>query len=61
VVGFDDSPSSRFVTPRLTTVHQPVEAMGAAMVRLLDHLITDPGEQHESVIMETHLVVRDSG
>lgn len=61
VVGFDDSPSSRFVTPRLTTVHQPVEAMGAAMVRLLDHLIADTGEEHESVVLETHLVVRDSG
>jgi DNA-binding LacI/PurR family transcriptional regulator len=61
VVGFDDSPSSRFVTPRLTTVHQPVEAMGAAMVRLLDDLIADTGTPHEDLVLETHLVIRDSG
>jgi DNA-binding LacI/PurR family transcriptional regulator len=61
VVGFDDSPSSRFVTPRLTTVHQPVEAMGAAMVQLLGDLIADPTGPHEDVVLDTHLVVRDSG
>jgi DNA-binding LacI/PurR family transcriptional regulator len=61
VVGFDDSPSSRFVTPRLTTVHQPVEAMGAAMVELLSALIADPTADHQDVVLDTHLVVRDSG
>jgi DNA-binding LacI/PurR family transcriptional regulator len=61
VVGFDDSPSSRCTTPRLTTVHQPVEAMGAQMVRLLDQLIQEPGQPHQNVVLDTHLVVRDSG
>jgi DNA-binding LacI/PurR family transcriptional regulator len=61
VVGFDDSPSSRLITPRLTTVHQPVEAMGAAMVRLLSDVIADPSGPHEDVVLDTHLVVRDSG
>ncbi|HST83181.1 MAG TPA: LacI family DNA-binding transcriptional regulator [Kineosporiaceae bacterium] len=61
VVGFDDSPSSRFVTPRLTTVHQPVEAMGTAMVHLLSDVIADPTGPHEDVVLDTHLVVRDSG
>jgi DNA-binding LacI/PurR family transcriptional regulator len=61
VVGFDDSPSSRFITPRLTTVHQPVEAMGAAMVHLLNDLIADATGPHEDVVLDTHLVVRDSG
>lgn len=61
VVGFDDSPSSRFVTPRLTTVHQPVEEMGAAMVQLLSSLIAEPNGPHEDVVLTTHLVIRDSG
>ena len=61
VVGFDDSPSSRFVSPRLTTVHQPVEAMGAAMVGLLSALIADPTGPHQDIVLNTHLVVRDSG
>jgi DNA-binding LacI/PurR family transcriptional regulator len=60
VVGFDDSPSSRYTTPRLTTVHQPVEAMGAEMVGLLSQLI-DGDEVRENVVLDTHLVVRDSG
>jgi DNA-binding LacI/PurR family transcriptional regulator len=61
VVGFDDSPSSRYVTPRLTTVHQPVEEMGAAMVHLLSELIADTGDPIEDIVLNTHLVVRDSG
>ena len=60
VVGFDDSPSSRHITPMLTTVHQPVEAMGAEMMKLLSMLI-DTGEPQQNVILQTHLVVRDSG
>jgi DNA-binding LacI/PurR family transcriptional regulator len=60
VVGFDDSPSSRHTTPQLTTVHQPVEAMGARMMQLLGQLI-ESGEPQENVILDTHLVVRDSG
>jgi DNA-binding LacI/PurR family transcriptional regulator len=60
VVGFDDSPSSRYTTPRLTTVHQPAEAMGAQMVRLLTGLITEPEQPPDNVIMKTHLVIRDS-
>jgi DNA-binding LacI/PurR family transcriptional regulator len=61
VVGFDDSPSSRYTNPRLTTVHQPVEAMGAQMVALLNTLIADTGGPTENVVLETHLVIRDSG
>jgi DNA-binding LacI/PurR family transcriptional regulator len=60
VVGFDDSPSSRYTTPRLTTVHQPVEAMGAQMVGLLNDLISDAEEPSDSIVLKTHLVVRDS-
>ena len=35
MVGFEDSPSAAHTDPPLTTVHQPVEAMGREMVRLL--------------------------
>ena len=42
VVGFDDSPSAAHTDPPLTTVHQPVEAMGREMVRLLVEALT-PG------------------
>lgn len=35
VAGFDDSPGSRMVWPPLTSVHQPLEEMGARAVALL--------------------------
>ena len=59
VVGFDDSPIARHSAPPLTTVHQPVEAMGREMVRLLTARMTGAAtEQH--VVLDPHLVVRES-
>ena len=39
IVGFDDTPVSEIVWPPLTTVHQPVRAMGSRAVELLFSLI----------------------
>ena len=54
VVGFEDSPIARQTDPPLTTVHQPVEAMGREMARLLVARIG--GGAAESVVLDTHLV-----
>lgn len=35
ITGFDDTPVSEIVWPPLTTVHQPLKAMGAEAVRML--------------------------
>lgn len=35
VIGFDDTPISRLISPALTTVRQPLEAMGAAGVEAI--------------------------
>ncbi|GLY17749.1 LacI family transcriptional regulator [Kineosporia sp. NBRC 101677] len=61
VVGFDDSPTSLYTSPSLTTVHQPVEDMGARMVQTLSRMIENPGEPVSDVVLPTHLVVRHSG
>jgi DNA-binding LacI/PurR family transcriptional regulator len=58
VVGFDDAVFAAQVDPPLTTVHQPVEAMGRQMARSLCCLIN--GEPVEDVILDTHLVHRES-
>jgi DNA-binding LacI/PurR family transcriptional regulator len=42
VVGFDDTPISAYVTPPLTTVRQPFDAMAAAGLRLLVHAVEQP-------------------
>ncbi|GAA3195878.1 LacI family DNA-binding transcriptional regulator [Actinocorallia longicatena] len=59
VVGFDDSPTARHTDPPLTSVHQPVEAMGRAMSELLIARIQEI-EFFSPRILDTHLVVRGS-
>ncbi len=58
VVGFDDLPIARITEPPLTTVHQPVQALGQEMVRMLLALMA--GERPSPLILPTHLVVRAS-
>ncbi|CAA9293519.1 MAG: Transcriptional regulator, LacI family [uncultured Corynebacteriales bacterium] len=60
VVGFEDSPSAAHTDPPLTTVHQPVEAMGREMVRLLLTRIGGEPVRDPLVVLPTHLVVRGS-
>lgn len=60
VVGFDDSSAALACRPKLTTVRQPVEEMGAAMAELLLAHIEDPSLAPTTRIFEPTLVVRDS-
>jgi DNA-binding LacI/PurR family transcriptional regulator len=59
VIGFDDLPLATFTQPTLTTVHQPVEEMGAAAARRLLALMdgTDPGP---NPVLPTSLSLRQS-
>ncbi|MEO5876517.1 MAG: LacI family DNA-binding transcriptional regulator [Streptosporangiaceae bacterium] len=58
VVGFDDSTTARHTDPPLSSVHQPVEAMGRAMAELMVARIQ--GQETHPLILDTHLVVRQS-
>jgi len=59
VVGFDDVPISRFLTPPLTTVRAPTEEVGRNAVHQLIRLIR--GEQAEPLILlPTELIIRRS-
>jgi LacI family transcriptional regulator len=59
VIGFDDIQSARFQNPSLTTIHQPLRAMGElAASALLDRLAGGP--QHDFLTVEATLVVRSS-
>ncbi|MDQ0383276.1 LacI family transcriptional regulator [Streptomyces sp. DSM 42143] len=60
VIGFDDLPEARWVSPALTTVRQPLKEMGGSALRTLLRLIN--GEELESrrVELATTLVVRAS-
>jgi len=60
VIGFEDSPLAQHTDPKLTTVRQPVEAMGARMASELLALIARGGQEPAQVVLDTALVVRDS-
>jgi DNA-binding LacI/PurR family transcriptional regulator len=60
LIGFDDFPLAERTTPRLTTVRQPIEAMGQAMVRLLLEEMEEEAVAWRHVILRTELVVRES-
>lgn len=60
VTGFDDTPVSEIVWPPLTTVHQPLKAMGQRAVDLIVDAIKagDTAPKHEMIAFQ--LVLRES-
>lgn len=61
VVGFDDVPEAAHTNPPLSTVRQPMRAMGEAAARLLmSHLDGGVTLSDEPHIVSTELVVRAS-
>ncbi|WP_225842518.1 LacI family DNA-binding transcriptional regulator [Streptomyces albus] len=58
LVGFDDSAVARHMDPPLTTVRQPIEEMGRAMVRMLLGLMTGRRERAvRDTVGQHHLVL----
>lgn len=60
IVGFDDVPEAASCAPPLTTVAQPMAEMGALAVRLVTSMIEGGEPGVPRVVLETHLVVRQS-
>jgi len=60
VIGFDDLPVAQQTTPQLTTVRQPVDAMGSRMVSEILAQIADPGREPSHVVLGTEVVQRGS-
>jgi DNA-binding LacI/PurR family transcriptional regulator len=58
VVGFDDLEIAAHTDPPLTTVHQPIRALGREMARMLAALLS--GQEPNPLILPTRLVVRKS-
>ena len=58
VVGFDDVPIAEVFEPSLTTVAQPMPALGAAAMEMLLELLAGGAPEHR--ILPHRLVVRDS-
>ncbi len=60
LAGFDDVPVARFVTPALTTVHVPIDEMGARAVASVLGAVRDPDSVPSALTLPTRLVVRES-
>lgn len=60
VVGFDDLPQARWVTPALTTVRQPLSEMAATALRSLLRLMSGEVPEGTRTELSTRLVVRSS-
>ncbi|MCE6993324.1 substrate-binding domain-containing protein [Saccharothrix sp. S26] len=60
VVGFDDLPAARRATPALTTIRQPLAAMGEQAGRMLTDLIAGHLPPTDRVELATTLVIRTS-
>lgn len=61
VIGFDNLPASRMLSPTLTTVNVPKQQIGAMAIRLLNDIIIADEPQHPVKVLVTgNLVQRDS-
>ncbi len=60
VVGWDDVMTSRYVRPALTTVRQPVQAVGALAADRLHQLVTGAPPSPQRLVLPTEVVIRSS-
>ncbi|MDR6227154.1 LacI family DNA-binding transcriptional regulator [Desmospora profundinema] len=58
VIGFDDIDLAHYVTPMLSTVHQPRYRFGTQAVDVIVGMLE--GEQGKSVVLEPELLIRES-
>ncbi|MCB8943368.1 MAG: LacI family DNA-binding transcriptional regulator [Ardenticatenaceae bacterium] len=58
IIGFDDQHGSAYMTPPLTTVHQPVRRMGKAAAEAMLHLVKN--EPYALPRLPMDLIIRES-
>lgn len=60
VVGYDDIELARYMTPPLTTIHQPKDELGELAIDVLIHRMAQPGQKQQRVQLTPELIVRGS-
>lgn len=60
VVGFLNSPSSKIISPSLTTIEQAAYEIGAKSCQLLLEHIKNPDAPPQTVLMPSKLIIRES-
>jgi LacI family repressor for deo operon, udp, cdd, tsx, nupC, and nupG len=59
VAGYDGIELGDYITPRLTTLRQPVEEMAKQTINLLFHIISGK-EEHQHIVYQGELIKRES-
>jgi LacI family transcriptional regulator len=60
VMGYDDIELARYLTPPLTTIHQPKDELGQLAIDTLIHRLNDPDASQQTLVLTPELVVRAS-
>jgi DNA-binding LacI/PurR family transcriptional regulator len=60
IIGFDDSPASKILSPPLTTLHQPLSDMGMMATTLLINKLNDKEVATETIYFQPELLIRNS-
>ncbi|MBF8984253.1 LacI family DNA-binding transcriptional regulator [Lutibacter sp. B2] len=60
IMGFDNSFICELLHPSLTTINQPIQALGKYTIELLIKLINDEDIEIEDYLMETKLIKRET-
>ncbi len=60
MVGYDDIPSAAYSFPSLTTIRQPMQAVGEAAIKMLLDLLENPRQERKKILFKPALVRRES-
>ncbi|WP_090138852.1 ribose operon transcriptional repressor RbsR [Kosakonia oryziphila] len=60
IVGYDDIELARYMTPPLSTIHQPKDELGELAIDVLIHRIAEPGLQQQRLQLTPILMERGS-
>ncbi|TRX54960.1 LacI family DNA-binding transcriptional regulator [Thalassomonas sp. M1454] len=60
VVGFDDTPMTKFLWPALTTIRQPIATQAKQAVNMLLNYINDKSNEDLQISFDCELVLRES-
>jgi DNA-binding LacI/PurR family transcriptional regulator len=60
VIGFDDAPMTPYLRPPLTTLQQPIEQVGAALIAMLEAVIKGEAPEQRHLLLPPRLIIRSS-
>ncbi len=60
VIGYDDIISTSYLSPPLTTMHQPKIRTGVYSINILLEKIENKSKEFKKILLEPRLVVRES-